>query len=249
MTRQVAGITACFVLIMTAGCGDGETPVLQTGTAEGLWRGTLNPSRTLNAAVLDDGTYYFLYSAVGDPAQLGGVIQGSGSSSNGTFNSSDAKDFGIGVATRDAAVSASFGARQFLNGSVTYTAGGTQSFSSSYNTAYDTTPSLASLAGVYQGQAGSSVGSQLATMIVQFDGTFSGSEADGCTFSGAMTARVRGNMFDLTMTFGGSPCLFGSATLRGATFVDSATAPIRLYAAAPNSTRTNAAMFLGVKTL
>ena len=207
------------------------------------------PEPDADAAVLDDGTAYFFYSAVGNPAQLGGVIQGSGSSSNGTFSFSDAKDFGIGVATRDAAVSASFGARQFLNGSVTYPAGGTQSFSSSYNTAYDTTQSLASLTGVYQGQIGGSVGSQSATMIVQVDGTFSGSEANGCTFSGAITTRVRGNVFDLTMTFGGAPCLFGNAIVNGATFVDFATAPIRLYAAAPNSTRTNAAMFLGVKIL
>ena len=59
----------------------------------------------------------------------------------------------------------------------------------------------------------------------------------------------QGNVFDLTMTFGGAPCLFGSATLSGATFVDFATAPIRLYGAAPNNTRTNAAMFLGVKIL
>ena len=56
-------------------------------------------------------------------------------------------------------------------------------------------------------------------------------------------------MFDLTLTFGGAPCLFGSATLSGATFVDFATAPNRQYGSAPNKTRTNAAMFLGVKIL
>ncbi len=90
----------------------------------------------------------FFYSAAANPNQIAGVIQGTGTSNNGSFTSPNAKDFGIGSAVRDATISADIGARQFFNGSIAYSGAGTVTFTSFYNTAYDTAPTVASLAGV-----------------------------------------------------------------------------------------------------
>jgi hypothetical protein len=238
------------IALSASGCSDQTAEeVPPESTAEGLWVGVLSTNRTLTAAVLDDGTYYFFHSVVANPNQIAGVIQGTGTSNNGSFTSSNTKDFGIGVPVRNATLSADYAARQFLNGTISYsgTGGGTATFTSSYNPAYDTQPSLASLAGVYNGQLGSSAGAQTASMIVQPDGTFTGTDQNGCSFTGKATARARGNVFDQSITFTGTACLFNGSTFRGIIYFDIPTR--RLYTAAPNSLRTDAAIFFGPKTL
>ena len=147
----------------------------------------------------------------------------------------------------DATISTNYAARQFLNGSITYSGASPVTFTSSYNTAYDTTPTVASLAGVYTGSAGSSGGVQTATVTVAADGTFTGAEQNGCTFTGKVTARTRGNIFDQSIIFGGAPCFFADSTFQGIVYFDIPTR--RLYTAAPNSLRTDAAIFFGTKIL
>ncbi len=235
------------VFLATGGCGDPVQTNTGSASAEGMWIGTVATTRTLTAVVLDEGTYYLFYSTPGNSSILSGVIQGTGTSASGTFSSANAKDFAVQSAALEATLSGPFVARQFLNGTVAYTGGGTTAFTSSYNTAYDTTPTIGSFAGMYQGQASSSGGSQAATITVASDGSFTGTEQNGCTFAGNFTLRTRGNVVDQTLTFGGGTCFFGNTTLTGIAIRDLATN--RLYAAAPNNARTDAAMFLGVKIL
>ena len=236
--------------LSASGCGGDQTsdqnPTLPSAsTAEGLWAGTTNSNRTLTTAVLDDGTYYFFYSFAVNPNQIAGVIQGTGISNNGSFTSPNTKDFGIGGAVQEATISADYASRQFLNGSIAYSAAGTVTFTSSYNTAYDTAPTVASLAGRYTGQAGSSGGVQTATVTAAADGTFTGIEQSTCMFTGKITARTRGNVFDQNMIFGGPPCFFAGSTFQGIVHFDIPAR--RLLAAAPNNARTDAAIFFGTK--
>ena len=243
-----------IVLALSAsGCGgdqnsDQNPTSPSANTAEGLWSGTTNTKRTLTAAVLDDGTYYFFYSDVLNPNKIAGVIQGTGTSNNGSFTSSNTKDFRIGtpVPALDATLSADSATRQFLNGSIAYSGTSPVTFTSSYNTAYDTAPTVASLAGVYTGQAGSSGGIQTATVTALADGTFTGVEQSGCRFTGKVTARVRGNIFDQSVTSGGFPCFFAGRTFQGIVYFDIPTR--RLLVVAPNNDRTDAAIFFGTKT-
>jgi hypothetical protein len=64
---------------------------------------------------------------------------------------------------------------------------------------------------------------------------------------GKATARTRGNVFDQSITFGGTACLFAGSTFQGIMYFDIPTR--RLYMAAPNSLRTDAAIFFGTKIL
>ncbi len=245
--RQLITLLGIAIALSASGCGE-QTPVqTSANTAEGLWFGTTNTNQTLTAAVLDDGAYYFFDSVAANPNQIAGVILGTGTSNNGSFTSANTKDFGIAATVLDATISTNYAARQFLNGSITYSGASPVTFTSFYNTAYDTTPTVASLAGVYTGPAGSSGGVQTATVTVAADGTFTGAEQNGCTFTGKVTPRTRGNIFDQSMTFGGAPCFFADNTFQGIVYFDSPTR--RLYAAAPNSLRTDAAIFFGTKIL
>jgi hypothetical protein len=177
MQRHLISVLGIVIALITGGCsGETTTSAPTSGSAEGLWSGSTNTNRTVAGVVLDDDTYYLLYSVATNPNLLAGVVQGTGTSNNGSFDSADAKDFNMeGLGVRNATVSASYASRQFLNGSITYSGiGGTTTFTSTYNTAYDTTPTLASLAGLYTGQAGSSGGLQSANVTVASDGGFRG---------------------------------------------------------------------------
>jgi hypothetical protein len=246
--RKLLALAAASVLV--AGCGggggDSDPPPAAASSAEGLYSGTTTTGRTVTGLVLDDGTYYVLYSSVGSSTAIAGVVQGTGTSNAGTFSSSNARDFNLeGLGVLSASVSASYVARQSLNGTVSYSAGGTTSFSSTYNADYDAVPSLTALAGTFSGQVASSAGAENATVTLSAAGAISGSGASGCAVSGSAAPRARGNVFNISLTFAGAPCLFANQTLSGIAYFDAATK--RLYAAAPNAGRTDGVLFVGVK--
>ena len=115
-----------FTLLLTAcssGGGDSATPVVSAGTAEGLWTGTMT-GRTVKGAVLDDGTYWFLYSAVGNPALMEGTLQGNGSMQNGNFASLNGLDFSNELEEKFAVtVTGPYVMQQDLSGTATYPGG------------------------------------------------------------------------------------------------------------------------------
>jgi hypothetical protein len=57
--------------------------------------------------------------------------------------------------------------------------------------------------------------------------------------------RARGNAFNVSLTFGGAPCLFANQTLTGIAYFDATTRVV--YAAAPNANRTDGVLFVGTK--
>lgn len=249
--RTFRGLSgAVFSLLLVVGCGggggDSTPPPAAATSAEGLYSGTTTTGRAITGLVLDDGTYYVLYSPVGSATAIAGVVQGSGTSSAGTFSSSNTRDFNLeGLGVLSATVSASYVQKQSLNGTVSYSAGGTTSFSSTYDANYETVPSLAALAGTFTGQVASSAGTENATVTVSSAGAISGSGASGCAVSGSASPRTRGNVFNISLTFGGAPCLFANQTLSGIAYFNSAAK--RLYAVAPNAGRTDGVLFVGVK--
>ena len=252
MYKHLVSILGIALTLTVGGCGGDSdstpapTPTPAASSAEGLWSGSTNTNRTIGGVVLDDGTYYVLYSVPANPNVLAGMVQGNGTSNNGSFTSANARDFNLeGFGVLSATISGSYAERQSLSGSITYSGGGVTTFTSTFDPAYDTTPSLASLAGTYTGQAGSIGGVQSATVTVAATGVFTGVEADGCSFTGTATPRVRGNIFDQSVTFGGAPCEFAGSTLVGIAYLD--VPNHRLYGAAPASNRTNAVIFSGTR--
>ncbi len=254
-SRSVVSLILIGLLSMTiGGCGSVEDsppasppaspPV--ASTAEGLWTGSTDTTRTIVGAVLDDGTYYFFYSEQAAPTRIGGLVQGTSTSSNGVFTSDNAKDFDFaGGVAQSGTIAATYTERQSLNGPVL--SAGTGAFTTHFDAAYDTPPSLASLAGAYTGQSGNpdNGGGDPTTLTVNSNGGFSGI-ANSCSFSGTMMPRVRGNIFDLSVTFTGvPPCLHAGETLAGIAYLD---VPNKhLLAAALTSTRTDVVLITGIR--
>ena len=131
-----------------------------------------------------------------------------------------------------------------LAGTVTYS-NTTATFSGSYDSNYDLTPSLATVAGTYTGSAATSGGVEFATVTISSAGAISGSGAGGCTFAGTTTPHSKGNVYDVSVTFGGGLCTNGTNTVTGVAHFDDATKEIR--SAALNSSRSDGFLYVGTK--
>jgi hypothetical protein len=247
---QACALSAALALTACGGGGGGggsaPTPAAAT-TAEGLWIGSTSNSRSVTGIVLDNGTYWVLYSAPNNGALIAGAYQGTGTSLNGSFSSSDAKDFNLEAQSiDDATVSASYAAKQSFNGAVTYPGlNPSVTFTSTYSPAYDQIPSLSTIAGTYTGTIAVIGATVSATIVITPAGAISGSGATGCQFTGTATPRAKGNVYDLSITFGGGVCRNGTSIVNGIGHFDST--PKRLYVAALNSTRSNGMIFAGTK--
>ena len=240
-----------LVVLTLAGCGggggDSSSSPASTTTAEGLYSGTTNTGRAVTGLVLDDGTYYILYTPVGDTSLIAGLVQGNGTSTASTFTSSNTRDFNLeGFGVLSATLSATYIDNQSISGTVTYAGGGGfTTFSGTYDSLYEATPSLGALAGTFTGQVASSVGVENAAITVSSNGTFSGISSGGCGFTGTVAPRARGNVFDISIVSGGAPCIFANETLSGIAFFNASAK--RLYVATPTAARTDGALFVGTK--
>ena len=236
-------VLGVFGIVASGGGGGGGDDV---GTAEGLWQGTISTDRALTALVLDDGTYWFIYSVAGNSAVLAGIGQGNGTSSDGSFTSSNGLDFNFeGLGENSFTLAANYEEMRSLNGTATYSPSDTTTFTSNYDIDYDITPSLTDIAGTYSGRAVTSAGIEFTTVKILRTGAINGDSAGGCTFTGNASTRANGNVYDVTITFGGGACLGGTGSISGQAYFDAATK--QLTAAALTSTRTNGFVYIGTK--
>lgn len=242
-------LTAFAVAALLGGCGgggdDGPAGPVVPSAAQGLWVGTTTTNRAVTGLVFSDGSYYVIYSRVGNAAVLGGVVQGSSSASGGTWSSNDAKDFNLeGAGVLSATLSGTYLPKQSLGGNVAYASGAPTSFTSTYRTSYETVPTLAAVTATYTGTVAFSQGSQPLSVTINPTGGVTAT-GNGCTSTGSATPRTDGNAYNFTITFGPSPCFFAGQTFTGIAYLDAVAK--RLYAAAPNAGRTDGVLFLGTR--
>ncbi|MCD9122578.1 hypothetical protein [Cupriavidus sp. UGS-1] len=234
-----------------AACGggggddDGPAPQPATSPAEGLYTGKTSANQDIAGLVLDDGTYYVIYTSLA-PISLG-VIQGKLSAANGNFSSNDGKDFSVtSRGIFDVAINGTYATKGNLNGTVRYPATGqTATFTSTYDKNYELTPSLATLAGTYSGTSVIPEGGESATITVASSGTISGAGASGCRIEGAAKPRARGNAYDITVTFGPSPCARPGQKMSGVAYYSAEDRS--LIATGTTSDRSAGVLFVGTR--
>jgi hypothetical protein len=217
-------------------------------SAEGSWKGTTTDGRKTFGAILDDGSFYFLYLAAGGRNAPGGFIVGNGASLNGSFSSASLVDFNVeGAGVLSGAMAANYVNRQSLNGTIT-NAG--NAFSITFTDAFDpnwyTVPTLAALAGTYAGQAliAAPPAEENLNVTISLSGGISSTDAFGCTRTGQATPRGRGNLYDISFTEGAG-CPFAGQTFTGIGGLDET--KTQLIALLTNSGRTTAEVFVGDK--
>lgn len=236
-------LAASIFGIALAGCGGGsggaDSPAPAQAPApapdvrvipQGFYTGTTSNGGPITGLVLDDGTYYLLYSSANSPTLIAGVVQGSGTALNGSFSSTNGKDINFeGAGVRSATVSASYVLSSTLNGSLTYPSSNqTLTFTSTYDKRYEIVPSLSTIAGTYSGQGGSPMGVEDVSLTVSPSGAISGRGSGGCNFSGTVASRSKGNAYDATIAFEGSPCHFPNTTVTGGAYFDPTTTQLNL---------------------
>ncbi len=253
----ISGLLACGSLancfnsgFVSVACGGGygesdvsSLPQPVATSAEGRWTGATPTGRTVAGLVLEDGSYWLFYSAIGHPHILAGLVQGTGTSHAGSFGSSNTRDFNLeGAGIHAATMRGSYVPNKGFHATIAYFSGDTESFTSTYDAESEVATNLTLVAGTY---AGLRADKHTVMVTVDAAGTLSGHSTDRCTFMGTLSPRATGNVFHVTVTFEGGACRQGAETVTGVAFYEAATN--RLYSAALNSARTTSYLFLGTK--
>lgn len=251
--------SAGFALLsaLLAGCGGGggggspaPTPAPVVLGAEGVYEGTVSNGGIHNTLILENDQFFTLYgNAIPGGLGVAGFIQGNGKSNNGTFLSTDMKDFFANGTVVSGSLSASYTAKTTFNGSITegsstLTFTGTSPLKNSLYV-YDTAANLANIVGAWNL---SDLKGAATPLNIASSGAFTGSSG-GCTFSGTLKPRASGkNIFDLALTFGAAPCLLVGQAANGiAIEYPLSTGKRQLIIVGTNTTRSNGTALLGAR--
>jgi hypothetical protein len=249
MTFMIKAIAMSWILVLTACGGGGGSAAGSVTGPQGLWNGNTTNSQSVMGIVLDDGSYWLLYSAPNVTGLTAGFVQGTGMSLSGSFSSSDAIEFNFsGKSVNNAVVSASYTVKQSFNGTVSYAnLSAPLAFTSSYNPDYDQTPNLTSVAGNYVGLASVANSNEAITFLISAQGVVAGTgTTSGCQYGGLVKPRTQGNVYDVSLLISGGACATGSNTvMTGIGYFDASSK--RLYLAALNKSRTLGMGFTGIK--
>lgn len=239
-----------LVAALVAGCGGGgDGPAANVAEAAGVWTGTTSGQRDLTGLLLADGSYYLVYSAAGKPLATGGFVYGTAAVDNGAFTSANGIDYnleGNGTTAPVLSVTPSAVTGEVLRGDAfrgTVRPGAPTAVDFATQPEAFGTPHLATLAGAYVGTVSFALGDRPATFAVTSGGAVS-SVINDCQITGTVAARSDINAYDLTISFGGPPCVIppnfpftGVAHLSGG----------RLVAAVRNTTLQQAIVFAGAR--
>ncbi|MFZ5543317.1 MAG: hypothetical protein ACOZJZ_07150 [Pseudomonadota bacterium] len=169
---------------------------------------------------------------------VAGFVQGTGSSSGSNFTSTNLRDFGFAPAV-GGSLSATVSATG-ISGTLSETGRSSVTFAggpadvANYN--YNTPANLIDIAGNW---TFSLLTGETATVTVSAGGAAGGISSSGCQFSGTFTpSSDNKNVFDLTLTFGPSPCLLAGQSATGiALYTTIAGGQHQLIVAAVDGTR------------
>jgi hypothetical protein len=197
-------------------------PVPADVNPAGLYKGLTSTGRSFAGLVLDDGSFYSIYSQVNNPSIVAGGGRGTVKTSETSFSITNAVDFNFeGLGTHIVSLTGTVDERKSIQGSINYPdLGQNITFSANYSSDYELTPSISTIVGKYVGASESVSSSDAVTFDINASGDITGTGNSGCTFSGTIKPHASGNAYDVTITFGASPCQYPGATITGASYFD-----------------------------
>lgn len=249
--------SALFLLVGCGGGGGGKNdspPANTAARAQGAYEGTLGGATIPNfqLLLLENGTYYLLAgTGSGSAFVVEGFIQGSGTeTSSSVFTSTNARDFSSQPPTiysltanyvTDVSISGSFSASGA--GAATFTGAPISTTLYDYNAA-------AQLSDVVGSWDVSVNGVTDSTLTVNSSGAYTGTDGDGCSYSGTITPRPSGkNVFDVTYLNGPAPCDPAGASAVGIAIITTPSPGTRqLLVAGTTPDRTQAFVVFGTPT-
>jgi hypothetical protein len=246
-TKFAALSLAAAAVLAACGGGDGFTP-LSLGRASGMWIGaTTDGQRQVSAVTLGDGSYYAVYSGVGTDgaAHIGGGVQGTGFLQNNELVSNDLLSFSVELqpATTGTFV-ADVDAFTSISGTATVTNQPPVTFQARYEEDFNKRPTLAAAAGSYTGEAGFALGLRPATFDITAAGVVT-STINGCPITGTVTPRTDGNAYNMSVVFGGAPCVLANLRFDGIVYLREN--GNHLYSVSRNSAARQTIVFSGLR--
>ena len=217
-------------------------------TPTGVWTGTTSANQNVRAVILEDGTYFILYTPPNSTEEAG-VVQGTSTSADGTFASTDGRDYQIGLRGEPGrpGIPITITGTYVPHGTLELTiAPSGLTLSATYDASAEKPASLAPAVGTYAGYSGHSNGTvpRVLTLSMYADGSVAGSN-ELCSFVGAATPHPSLDVFTLTLTGLSGGCVIGTSTLSGLMTYDDALHRIRGFT--PFDTRGDQYYVLGNK--
>jgi hypothetical protein len=207
-----AGLSGCS----GGGGGGGSSAPAVVSSMQGVYQGTSSNGKTIDALVLEDGSFWDMYGVPsGSALAVQGVATGSSSASNGTFTISFNDFYAPGTTPVSGSGSGTYSGSNLIgtqteNG-VTGTFNATAPVTTTYN--YNTAANISSITGSW---SGSLLDGETGTVNILAGGTLTGTSSLGCTVTGTVTPRPSGkNVFNVSLTFGASPCALPNQTTSG----------------------------------
>lgn len=220
--RKVIEAAAFVALVgMLGGCGGGgdDGDDIPTATAEGVYGGELtgSSSGSFQMLILENGEVWAMYGTqISNAFLVAGFIQGTGSSTNGTFSAGDIRDFGSVPALVGSASATYNAVAKTIAGTIS-ASGSTVGFSggpiagSLYN--YDTPAAVSTITGPW---TLTSITGESISLSVAGSGEFTATSQFGCAFSGSIVPRASGkNVFNVQISFGPPPCALANQAASG----------------------------------
>lgn len=209
-------LSACLASAVTNSHAGISAPLL-TATrtqpeTEGIFVGELESTGEIDTILLATGEFYAIYwdlNKPGSAASQGAFSIGSITSVNGHTISGTGDTYGIdGVAVQTFSLTGAYQAKQSLSGTIERKNNTPLQFNAQYKSAYDNPATYANATGnfsgvVMYGNVPNAVPAKQRSSIslsVDAAGRITGSN-DSCSFSGTLTPRQRGNVYDVSLSF------------------------------------------------
>lgn len=237
-------------------CVPAATP---SSDAAGIYTGVSSANESILAIVLPEGRYYIVHSVPGGGSDRG-IVNGTATTAEGRFGSSDGFDYTIasgivsGDVPRSMAVDGTYTAKASLDLLLGDTiAAGSRTFAAVYVASSDQPSSLDAAAGRYTATFGHVGGRRTARFSVDAAGNLAGASDAAragettCRFAGTLTPRDSIAVFDWTVASTGGECIFGAAgdAISGIAYYDPVSQQLRGFA--PFFGRTDMFYLIGVK--
>lgn len=218
MKRLLVTSSWAVICLMVVSCGGGggvsnnsgaqntSTP----GQAQGVYLGNTSTGFAFDGIILPNDKFYAIYGTmIGNVLYVCGIATGQGTSANGHYTATETDFYYCGgtQAVYTGTVTGTYTAGSSLSGTISEsgnseTFSGTAPSTSLFN--YGTPASLAAISGSW---SGSLTDGESASVTIDSLGNTTGVSSSGCTFAATITADSSNkNFFDISLTFGGSPC-------------------------------------------
>jgi len=240
LRRAAAAGAVALTTLLVAGCGgggdDSGPPPSALDRSAGFYEGTTAGQRKISVIVLETGRYYTIYGPLGSPqsSQIEGVMVGDGTAGGDNFSSNNLENVNFTFQTSTpGALGATFALQRYFDANIAYAGGGTDAFNADYSFDYEQAPSIGLVAGNYSGQLAAIDGVEGAALAISGSGAVSLATPGGCSAGGAIYLHPFGNVYDITLTYGGAACPAAGQTLTGHATYDSATGALTAITTSP----------------